>query len=86
MNNLNQLTDKIKGLLFGQAIGDALGLATEFMILHEVTLNYPNGIHSYSDIIQDKYRSRWKIGDWTDDTDQLDWKKIERELETYKLI
>ena len=71
MNKINQLSDKIKGLLFGQAIGDALGLATEFMSLHEVNSNYPNGINTYSDIIQDKHRSRWEIGDWTDDTDQM---------------
>ena len=71
MNITNQLSDKIKGLIFGQAIGDALGLATEYMTLNEIQINYPNGIQTYSDILQDKHRSRWKIGDWTDDTDQM---------------
>jgi ADP-ribosylglycohydrolase len=71
MKITNQLSDKIKGLIFGQAIGDALGLATEFMTLNEIQINYPNGIQKYSDILQDKHRSRWKVGDWTDDTDQM---------------
>lgn len=63
--------NKVLSLLFGQAIGDALGLATEFMTKDEVAITYPNGIHSYSDIIQDRHRSRWQQGEWTDDTDQL---------------
>lgn len=63
--------DKIKGVVFGQAIGDALGLATEFMSKSEVKKAYPNGVKSYSDIQQDEHTSRWEKGDWTDDTDQM---------------
>lgn len=66
-----KIRDKIKGLIYGQAIGDALGLATEFMSIEEVNQFYPNGVQSYSDIIQDKHRIRWEKGDWTDDTDQI---------------
>lgn len=63
--------EKIAGLIFGQAIGDALGLASEFMTKKEVKQFYPNGICSYDDIIQDRHRSLWQKGAWTDDTDQM---------------
>ena len=66
----NQL-DIIKGVFYGQAIGDALGLGTEFLSKSEILRYYPNRLTDYSQIIQDKHRSRWKIGDWTDDTDQF---------------
>ena len=35
------LEDKIKGVLFGQAIGDALGLGTEVMMLEDISKHYP---------------------------------------------
>ncbi len=63
--------DKIRGLIFGQAIGDALGLATEFMSKEEVQSNYPDGVNHYGQIVQDRHRSRWQRGAWTDDTDQF---------------
>ncbi len=63
--------DRFKGCLYGQAIGDALGLGTEFMDTEEMAWKYPNGITHYSEIFQDRHRKRWKIGDWTDDTDMM---------------
>lgn len=66
-----QLLDKIKGTIYGQAIGDALGLGTEGMTYEDMAWKYPNGITHYSDIFQDRHRKRWKIGDWTDDTDMM---------------
>lgn len=63
--------DIIKGVFYGQAIGDALGLGTEFLSKRDVSIHYPNRLTDYSQIIQDTHRRRWKIGDWTDDTDQF---------------
>lgn len=65
------LYNRIKGIFYGQAIGDALGLGTEFLSKDQVKEYYPNGLAHYSQIFQDKHRSRWEMGDWTDDTDQF---------------
>ena len=63
--------DRFKGCLYGQAIGDALGLGTEGMTDEDMAWKYPNGIRHYSQIFQDRHRKRWEIGDWTDDTDMM---------------
>ena len=68
---MENIIDKIKGTIYGQAIGDALGLGTEGMTEEEINQKYPNGITHYSDIYQDRHRRRWIIGDWTDDTDMM---------------
>ena len=68
---MEQILDRLKGTIFGQAIGDALGLGTEFMTNEDMAWKYPHGIKHYSDIFQDRHRKRWKIGDWTDDTDMM---------------
>jgi len=65
------LPSRIRGLVFGQAIGDALGLATEFMGREEVERHYPNGVRHYTDMLRDAHRSRWQPGEWTDDTAQF---------------
>ena len=63
--------ERFLGIIFGQAVGDALGLSTEFMAKQEVERFYPNGIEDYSQIVQDDHRRRWQRGDWTDDTDMM---------------
>lgn len=63
--------DRFKGCLYGQAIGDALGLGTEAMTNEDMACKYPHGLQHYSQIFQDRHRERWQIGDWTDDTDMM---------------
>ena len=67
----NKNIDRFKGCLYGQAIGDALGLGTEFMTDEDIAWKYPHGLQHYKQIYQDRHRKRWEIGDWTDDTDMM---------------
>ena len=63
--------DRFIGTLYGQAIGDALGLGMEFMWHEEAKKYYPNGLREYHEIVQDHHRCRWKAGEWTDDTEMM---------------
>ena len=63
--------DKIYGTIFGQAIGDALGLSTEFLSKTEVREKYPDGLKEYSQIIRDYHRAKFQPGSWSDDTDMM---------------
>ena len=71
MNKIQYIKGKMFGCLYGQAIGDALGLGSEFMSKDEVIKNYPDGLKNYDQIIQDAHRRRWAKGAWTDDTDMM---------------
>ncbi|KAI8597915.1 ADP-ribosylation/Crystallin J1 [Dissophora ornata] len=71
-----QLKDRIRGCLFGNAVGDAYGLATEFMSKGHARERYGNGpIEFGSDagypVYIDFHRSKWSRNDFTDDTDQM---------------
>lgn len=65
------IENRLRGCIYGQAVGDALGLGTEFMLASDISKFYPNGFNSYSQIIQDRHRKRFHIGKWTDDTDMM---------------
>ena len=64
--------DRVLGCVYGQALGDAYGLSTEFQTRAQVQSTYPDPIQliPFPDYIQTPHASRWKRGDWTDDTDQ----------------
>eukprot|EP00929_Paragymnodinium_shiwhaense_P008172 TRINITY_DN112116_c0_g1_i1.p1 TRINITY_DN112116_c0_g1~~TRINITY_DN112116_c0_g1_i1.p1 ORF type:complete len:435 (+),score=48.64 TRINITY_DN112116_c0_g1_i1:81-1307(+) len=67
------LADKVRGLVFGAALGDAAGLATEFLSKVEATGFYGQGCPDFAPgrpVYPDEHRIMWCPGDWTDDTDQ----------------
>ncbi|MGD1908073.1 MAG: ADP-ribosylglycohydrolase family protein [Leptolyngbyaceae cyanobacterium] len=69
-----EFSDQVKGILFGQAIGDALGFGTEGMRKVEIKDFYPEGLTRYDQVLLrfDKFKAMgWVQGDWTDDTDQM---------------
>jgi ADP-ribosylglycohydrolase len=69
-----ELADRIRGLVFGAALGDAVGLATEFLSRDQVKEYYGDGFEyapKPAKIWPDTHRLMWLPGDWTDDTDQL---------------
>src|SRR5262249_35506062 len=68
----SDLADRVRGVLFGQAVGDALGFGTEFLPKSAVARFYPDGLTDYSQI-GGRFQAceQWRPGDWTDDTDQL---------------
>jgi ADP-ribosylglycohydrolase len=65
------LADRIRGVVFGQAVGDALGFGTEFLSRADAGVMYPQGLRSYGQITRFMPGPNWRPGDWTDDTDQM---------------
>ncbi|XP_013416846.1 uncharacterized protein LOC106178270 [Lingula anatina] len=64
--------DHIYGTIYGNCIGDAIGLLTEFMCRRMAKQNYGKAkVLEYNLKVPDMHRSRWEEGDWTDDSDQM---------------
>ena len=64
----------MRGAIFGAAIGDATGLATEFMTRAQIADAYPDPNTVFMpgmEVYPDTHRLCFPRGDWTDDTDQL---------------
>ena len=64
------MNDRINGVVYGQLIGDALGISTEFMTKKNVYDTYKNDI-TYDNIISDEHRNNWEKGEWSDDGDMF---------------
>jgi ADP-ribosylglycohydrolase len=67
--------DRIIGALFGSALGDAIGLYTEFLRANQAAQAYPSRHFRLSPakyatpFKRDWHRAPHRVGDWTDDTD-----------------
>ncbi|CAF4630274.1 unnamed protein product [Didymodactylos carnosus] len=65
------MLQSILGCIYGQALGDAYGLATEFETRCSIDKLYPDGREiPFPKFIRTHHSRRWTKGDWTDDTDQ----------------
>ena len=53
---MDSLLDRLKGTIYGQAIGDALGLGTEGMTDEDMSWKYSNDIKHYREIYQEMHR------------------------------
>ncbi|TGZ83936.1 ADP-ribosylglycohydrolase [Ascodesmis nigricans] len=67
------VVDKVRGVIFGGALGDAVGLYTEFLPKTQASQLYANQTISFLDPVtplhEDTHRDRFHAKAWTDDTD-----------------
>jgi len=66
---MDEYLDKVKAVVFGTAIGDAVGLLTEMKKKQEISEMYPTA-KDFKFPPTESIRG-FSIGDWTDETDQL---------------
>ncbi|XP_074660098.1 ADP-ribosyl-[dinitrogen reductase] glycohydrolase-like [Tubulanus polymorphus] len=73
LHKMESVTDSIKATVYGNCIGDAIGLLSEFMSKTDAEKSYGKhaGKIAYKMKVDDGHRSRWEVGDWTDDSDQM---------------
>ncbi|CAK9780219.1 ADP-ribosylglycohydrolase [Cutaneotrichosporon oleaginosum] len=66
------LYDRILGTVVGSALGDAIGLYTEFLTAPRAAATYPERRFSLvpaTPFARDMHRLKHQLGEWTDDTD-----------------
>lgn len=66
VGNPQLLADRIRGLIFGNALGDAVGISTEFMNRLQVAQNYPPNhvFRPAAPVHTDFHRLKFCQGDW----------------------
>lgn len=63
--------DKILGALYGQAIGDAMGMPTELWPIQKIQAKFGKNITTFLDGTEDNdIAINFKAGEYTDDTNQ----------------
>ncbi|KAK6520623.1 hypothetical protein TWF506_000873 [Arthrobotrys conoides] len=69
------LVDKIQGIAIGNALGDTIGLYTEFLSGIQAQMVYPKASFRLTEpttpLYVDRHRARFEERAWTDDTDQM---------------
>jgi ADP-ribosylglycohydrolase len=72
---ISMMREKIFGTVIGSAVGDAIGLYTEFLSKSTAQKEYPGSdfrfslVHPRTPRRHDHHRQQFKLGSWTDDTD-----------------
>ncbi|KAL3851757.1 hypothetical protein ACJMK2_015468 [Sinanodonta woodiana] len=72
---VHQTYDRIYATIYGQCVGDAIGLLTEGLNRDEIKKHYKEVLSRlefvHKKMFPDSHRRRWDQGDWTDETDQM---------------
>ncbi|RRK10324.1 ADP-ribosylglycohydrolase family protein [Lactiplantibacillus garii] len=68
---MTRTRDQVLGTLYGQAIGDALGMPTELWPVETIRQNYPEGITTFvAGAPSNRVAKNYARGEYTDDTGQ----------------